>query len=80
MKGYFTKPGPYKNGTGKLVITEGEVKAKKVFDVNDDNAKYFVSAGAFVAGDVPKAADPKDFDGEKPKEKKKVPAKESGDK
>lgn len=53
MKGVFLKKGKYKNIPGSVIVTEKDVKDEKVFDINDDNAKYFVEAGVFRAGAKP---------------------------
>ena len=44
MKLIFNKPGEYKNGRFVTKVTEENVKAKKIFIVNDANAIIYVDA------------------------------------
>lgn len=48
MKGYFIKPGKYKNYIKVEKITEQDVKSKKIFDIYDKNAQAFNKAGKFI--------------------------------
>lgn len=60
MKGYFTKIGKYGSGPkASVVVTEADVKDKKYFEIAEGYAKYFISAGVFVAGEKepPKVSD-----------------------
>ncbi len=72
MKGYFLKPGKYKNGIETLVIENSDVKSKKMYEVNDKNAQSFYNAGKFVyEGHKPKEL-PKEEPKKKPEPKKEV--------
>jgi hypothetical protein len=48
MKGYFTKPGKYKNAVKVERISEDDVKSKKIYDIADKNAQEFYDVGLFA--------------------------------
>lgn len=69
MQGIFLKAGKYKNIPGSIVITEKDVKDEKIFNINDDNAKYFIEAGVFRAGAKPEKKEPVKKEGPKATDK-----------
>jgi len=60
MKGYFTRPGKYKNYIKVEKVSKEDVKNKKIFDIYDKNAQSFNSSGAFIyEGQYVKKEEPK---------------------
>lgn len=77
MKVYFKVAGKYVSGTERIVVSDSDVKSKRVFAVADSNVNSYIDVGKAVRADAPDPVvpDSTEFGKEEVKEKPKAKTK-----